>query len=129
MYKNHLAMFGGEIRYSTGSLFVESEYISRNWTDTLSVRIHDDGFYIHTYYNFKLNNKMIYLLTPTARLDFIGNSVFGNQTDANRLTLGLNAGFEPKQFYAEIRLNYENYIKSSLPTHTDKITVEFIARF
>ena len=69
------------------------------------------------------------MLTPTARWDFIGDSVFGNRLDANRLTFGLNAGFEPKQFTAEIRLNYENYLKSSLPIHTDKITLEFIARF
>ncbi len=129
MYMNKLVMYGGEIRYSTGSIFIESEYISRNWTDTLSVRKHDNGLYIHSYYNFKLNNKMIYLLTPTARWDFIGDSVFGRATDAERLTLGINAGFEPKQFVAEIRLNFEKYFKSNLPTHTDKITLEFIARF
>lgn len=129
LYKDHLAMLGGEIRYSTGSFFVESEYISRNWTDTLSTRLHDDGIFIHSYYNFMLQNKMIYMLTPTARLDFIGIRVFGNKVDANRLTLGLNAGFEPKQFIAEIRLNYENYFKSNLPIETDKLTLEFIARF
>jgi hypothetical protein len=37
--------------------------------------------------------------------------------------------FKPKQFYSEIRLNYENYFKSSLPIHTDKFTIEFIGRF
>jgi hypothetical protein len=125
----HLAMYGGEVRYSAGSLFLESEYISRNWTDTLSIRNHADGIYIHSYYNFKLNSKMICMLTPAARIDFIGNSVFRNEADASRLTFGLNAGFEPKQFIAEIRLNYEHYIKSSLPIHTDKITLEFIASF
>lgn len=129
MYKDHLAMFGGEMRYSTGSFFIESEYIRGNWTDTLSIRKHDDGLYIHSYYNFKLNNKMIYLLTPVARWDFIRESVSENKIDANRLTFGLNAGFEPKQFYAEIRLNYEKYLRRSLPEHTDKITLEFIARF
>jgi hypothetical protein len=129
MDRNNLAMFGGEVRYSKRSFFIESEYISSKWTDTLSVRKHDNGLYIHSYYNFKLNNKMIYLLTPTARWDFIGDSVFGNELDANRLTLGVNAGFEPKQFVAEIRFNYENYLKSNLPVHTDKITIEFIARF
>ena len=127
--KNHLAMFGGELRYSTGSYFVESEYIRGNWTDISLFRKYGDGLYIHSYYNFSLNNKMIKLLTPTARLDFMGESVLGNKVDASRLTLGLNAGFEPKQFVAEIRLNYENYFKSSLPIHTDKITLEFVARF
>jgi len=129
LYKEQLGMIGGEIRYSTGDFLIESEYIRRNWTDTMSVRIHDDGLYIHSYYNFQLNNKMIALLTPTARWDFIGDAVLGKETDANRITLGINAGFEPKQFVAEIRFNYEKYFKSSLPIHTDKITLEFIARF
>lgn len=129
MYKDNLAMFGGEVRYSSGSFFIESEYIKANWTDTLSVRHHDDGLYIHSYYNFKLNNKMIYLLSPVARWDFIGESVFANKIAGNRLTFGINAGFEPNQFYAEIRLNYEKYIRRYLPIHTDKLTLEFIARF
>jgi hypothetical protein len=122
-------MFGGEVRYSSGPFFIESEYIKGNWTDTLSVRQHDDGFYIHSYYNFKLNNKMIYMLSPVARWDFIGKSVFANKISGNRLTFGINAGFEPKQFYAEIRLNYEKYLMRYLPIHTDKLTLEFIARF
>lgn len=128
-YRDHLSMFGGELRYSEGSFFIESEYISRNWTDTLDTRIHDDGLYIHSYYNFLINKKMIRMISPTARWDLIGESVFGKEIDANRLTLGVNVGFEKRQFYSEIRLNYENYFKSSLPVHTDKLTLEFIARF
>jgi hypothetical protein len=128
-YRDDLSMLGGEIRYSTGSFFVESEYIRRNWTDTLSLRQHDDGLYIHSYYNFSINNKLIYMVSPTARWDFIGSSVFGKEIDANRITLGINVGFEPKQFYSELRINNENYLKGSLPVHTDKLTLEFIARF
>lgn len=129
LYKDRLSMLGGEIRYTNGSFFAESEYIRSNWTDTLSVRIHDDGLYIHSYYNFRLKDKMIYMLTPTVRWDFIGTSVFSNKLDANRLTFGINAGFEPRQFYSEIRINFEKFIRSSLPVHNDKITLEFIARF
>jgi len=129
LYKDHLAMFGGELRYSTGSFFIESEYISRNWTDTISDRIHDDGLYLHSYYNFKIDNRIISLVTPVARVDFMGNSILGREVDASRLTLGINVGFEQKQFYSEVRFNYENYFKSSLPIHTDKLTIEFIGRF
>lgn len=128
-YKDHLTMFGGELRYTNGLFFIESEYIRANWTDTLSMRKNDDGFYIQSYYNFMQENKMIYIITPTARFDIMGNSVFGNMIDASRITIGVNIGFEPRQFYSEIRLNYENYLKSSLPVQTDKLTVEFIARF
>jgi hypothetical protein len=129
LYKKHLAMFGGEFRYTNGSYFIESEYIRRNWRDTVSVTRHDDGLYIHSYYNFIRDNKMIFMVTPVARFDLIGNSIFTDNIDAGRLTLGVNIGFEPKQFYSEIRLNYENYFKSILPIHTDKLTLEFIARF
>jgi hypothetical protein len=128
-YREHLAMFGEEVRYTNGVFLIESEYIRRIWTDTLSARVHDDGLYIHSYYNLALKNKMFRMVTPTARWDVIGNSVLSRKTDASRITFGVNAGFEPKQFYAEIRLNYENYLKRSLPVHTDKLTLEFIARF
>lgn len=128
-FKDNLAMFGGEIRYSKAHFFIESEYIRRNWTDTLSLRNHDDGLYIHSYYNFIRGDKVVNMITPVARLDFMGKSVFSGAVDASRMTLGVNIGFLPKQFHSEIRFNYENYFKSSLPIHTDKITVEFIARF
>ncbi|MFO7621352.1 MAG: porin [Bacteroidales bacterium] len=127
--REKLAMIGGEFRYSNGAYFIESEYIRRSWTDTLSLNQHDDGLYIHSYYNFIREDKMICMVSPVARFDLIGNSVFSNVVDASRLTLGVNIGFEPRQFYSEIRLNYENYFRSSLPIHTDKLTLEFIARF
>ena len=127
--KKDLAMLGGEIRYTDGNFFIESEYIKRIWNDSLSVRRNDDGLYIHSYYNFPVKGKMIQLISPVARWDLIGESVFRNEADANRLTLGINLGFETRPFYSEIRLNYEEYLKSSLPIHTDKLTLEFIGRF
>jgi Phosphate-selective porin O and P len=129
LYQKHLTMFGGEFRYTDGSYFIESEYIRRNWRDTVSVSQSDEGLYIHSYYNFTRDEKMIYRITPVARFDLIGNSVFSDNIDASRLTFGINIGFEPKQFYSEIRLDYEKYFKRNLPTHNDKLTLEFIARF
>lgn len=128
-YRDHLTMFGGELRYTNGKIFVESEYISRNWNDTLDERFHDDGIYLHSYYNFKIDKRAVKMISPTARWDMMGSSVLGGKADAKRLTFGVNVGFDPKQFHSEIRLNYENYFKSSLPIHTDKLTLEFIARF
>jgi len=127
--KKNLSMLGGEIRYTNGTFFIESEYIKRRWDDSLSVSRNDDGFYIHSYYNFPMKGNMIHLITPVIRYDLIGESVFRKKVDAHRLTFGITLGFEPKQFYSEIRLNYENYFKSGLPIHTDKLTLEFIARF
>ena len=127
--QHQLAMFGGEVRYGRGQFFVESEYITRTWNDTLSVRQHDDGMYIHAYYNFLTDSKMIKMITPVARYDMMGGSVLRGSTDATRFTCGVNIGFATKQFSSEIRFNYENYFKSSLPIHTDKVTIEFVGRF
>jgi hypothetical protein len=129
LYEDDLVMLGGELRHTIGPWFIECEYVSRKYTDTLSVRQKQDGFYIHSYYNFIPESKMIYMVTPTARFDFAGNSVFENRIDVSRLTLGLNVGFDTRQFYSEIRFNYENYFMGYLPIHTDKVTLEFIARF
>ncbi len=128
-YEEDLVMLGGELRHTIGPWFIECEYVSRKYTDTLSVRQQEDGFYIHSYYNFIPESKMIYMVTPTARYDFIGNSVFESRIDVSRLTLGLNVSFDTRQFYSEIRFNYENYFAGYLPIHTDKLTLEFIARF
>jgi hypothetical protein len=127
--RTKLTMLDQEIRYSVGSLFIESEYTYRMWTDTASVRRHDDGFYIHSFYNIRLKKEMVKLITPTVRWDWMRPFYPDGNGDANRLTLGLNVGFEPKQFTAEIRFNYEKYMKSSLPSHVDKMTIEFIAVF
>ncbi|HBQ81411.1 MAG: hypothetical protein A2X03_09815 [Bacteroidetes bacterium GWA2_40_15] len=127
--RDNLSMYGGEIRFTKGSLLIESEYIKQNYTDTASVRINEDGLYIHSYYIFRLNNKIMKMIYPTARWDFMGDDIFKGETDANRITLGVNAGFEPKPFLAEIRVNYENYFCGNLPIHTDKITLEFVVKF
>ncbi|MDX9903496.1 MAG: porin [Bacteroidales bacterium] len=127
--EHNLSMFGAELRYNNGHFFIESEYIMRQWTDTLSAVQKDDGIYLHSYYNFMPVNRMVKMVTPVARIDFIGDSVFSGDIGASRFTCGLNLGFEAKQFYSEIRLNYENYFKSLLPIHTDKFTLEFIGRF
>lgn len=127
--EHNLSMFGAELRYNNGNFFIESEYIVRQWTDTLSARQDDDGIYLHSYYNFMTGNRMVKMITPVARIDFIGDSVFSGDIGASRFTCGLNLGFEAEQFYSEIRLNYENYFKSLLPIHTDKFTLEFIGRF
>jgi hypothetical protein len=126
---NHVKMYGGEVRYVVNRFFIESEYISRTWTDTLALLSREDGMYIHSLYHFNLKSNMLKLLSPTARWDLMGSSIFKGDIEATRLTMGLNAGFEIQPFYAEIRLNYENYIKGNLPIHTDKVTLEFIGRF
>lgn len=126
--EKQLTMTGAEIRYQTKKLLIESEYLQRKFVDTTNKSVFQDAFYIHSYYNFFTNAKMIKMISPVVRWDFMGNSSFANNI-ANRLTAGINFGFEPKQFKAEIRLNYEKYFKKYYPTHFDKFTIEFIANF
>ena len=127
--ENNLTMYGCELRFMTDNFLVETEYLHRHYTDTSSL-VHDQfGFYIHSYYNFYTKSKMIQIISPVVRWDFMGNELETNVIVAERITTGINFGFEPKPFKAEIRLNYENYIKKSLPTHFDRFTIEFIAKF
>jgi hypothetical protein len=125
----NLLMTGWEARYKTEKFLIETEFVTRNWNDTLSANYSDQGFYIHSYYSFTTNSKMLQIISPAIRLDRMGNNVFGSDVTADRLTLGINFGFEPKLFYADFKVNYENYFSGYLPNHTDKITFEFIARF
>jgi hypothetical protein len=127
--QDNLAMFGQEVRFVSGPFMIESEFVTRNWTDTLSARQNGQGFYLHSFYNVRLRNTMVKYITPTARWDWMKNSTYEGDESANRMTFGLNFGFEAKQFTAEIRLNYENYFTGILPVHTDKLTLEFVGVF
>lgn len=124
-----LTMYGGEMRYQTREFLIETEFIHRHYTDTTSFAKDQFGFYVHSYYNFYTKAKIIQIISPVIRWDFMGKNLESNEIGAERITSGINFGFEEKQFKAEIRLNYENYLKKSLPSHFDKFTIEFIAKF
>lgn len=126
-----LNMFGGELRYQTDKLLVETELMKRHFysNDTLNTETSQSGFYIHSYYNFFTGKNMIQYIAPVARYDFMGDLLNKNNLLAERITAGVNLGFEPKPFKAEIRLNYEKYLKKYYETHFDRFTIEFIAKF
>jgi len=129
LLEKDMTMYGGEMRYQTNKLLIETEFLKRHYSDTSSL-VHDQfGFYIHSYYNFFTGAEMIQMISPTLRWDFMGKTEQTSDLTANRITTGVNFGFEPKQFKAEIRLNYEKYLKKYLPAHFDKFTIEFIAKF
>jgi hypothetical protein len=129
LLEKELTMYGGEIRYQTEKLLIESEYIHRHFTDTTSAELDQYGFYLHSYYNFYTGAKMIQMISPVVRWDFIGRETANTGKLAERITAGVNFGFDPKPFKAEIRLNYEKYLKKYFITHFDKFTIEFIAKF
>lgn len=124
-----LTMLGGEFRYQTKNLLIETEYIHRHFTNDSLVENRQFGYYLHSYYNFFTKDKVIKIISPVFRWDFMGLEIPENKIVAERITAGINFGFEPKQFVAEIRLNYEKYLKRYYETHFDKFVIEFIAKF
>lgn len=129
LIEKDLTMYGGEIRFQTERFLIESEYINRHFSDTSLVNKVENGFYVHSYYNFFTGAKMIQIISPVIRWDFMSEGIEIKDKLAERLTTGVNFGFEPKQFKAEIRLNYEKYLKKYFPSHFDRFTIEFITKF
>ncbi len=129
LFENNLSMYGGELRYQNRNLLIETEYIHRHYTDTGFIAQDQFGFYIHSYYNFFTGAKMVQIISPVLRWDFMGKGTESKQIVADRITAGINFGFAPNPFKAEIRLNYEKYLKKYFPAHFDRFTIEFIARF
>lgn len=127
--ENDLSMYGAELRYQNENLLIESEYVHRHYTDTSNFIKDQYGFYVHSYYKFFTGANMIQIISPTVRWDFMGQETEPAEIQAERITLGVNFGFEPQPFKAEIRLNYENYLKKLFPNHFDRFTIEFIAKF
>jgi hypothetical protein len=124
-----LLMTGWELRFTTEKFLIESEFVSRRWNDTSAIKFHDEGFYIHSYYLFPLKGEIFKSVRPVARWDRIGPHILSNNQQADRITFGLTFALDPKLYQAEIRIDYENYFKGYLPAHTDKLTLEFVARF
>ncbi len=127
--EQNLNMYGGELSYKTNKFLIETEYISRNWNDTLNTKFEATGLYIHSYYKFETNKSKIKYILPTCRYDVMGADIFSSKSVAERITIGVNFGFDKKLFQSEIRFNYENYLNSSNSNHTSKFTIEFVARF
>lgn len=129
LLEKELTMISGEFRYQLKNFMIESEYIHRSFTDTADATNQQTGFYIHSYYNFLAEKKLVQMISPVFRWDRMGKEVFNNEIYADRITAGVNFGFSKKQFTSEIRLNYEKYLKKYYSTHFDRFTIEFIAKF
>lgn len=129
LLEKKLTMIGGELRYQNKNFLIETEYMQRHFTDTSGINNLQDGFYIHSYYNFFTKWKMMKIISPVLRWDLMGKHIFERDKMAERITGGVNFGFDVKQFTAEIRVNYEKYLKAYYSTHFDKFVIEFIAKF
>jgi len=127
--ESRLKMYSAELSYAKNSFFIESEYIYRTWSSYSGTNLEANGLYIHANYKFLVAKKQLSYILPTIRYDEMGSGVFINSSTAERVTFGINFGFDQKKFLAEIRLNYEDYFKSANLNHTNKFTIEFVAKF
>lgn len=129
LFEKKLSMIGGELRYQTKNFLIESEYMQRHFTDTSNIGKDQEGLYIHSYYNFNTKNKIVKRITPVLRWDVMGEEVFSNKKSAERITGGVTLGLDVKQFMAEVRFNYEDYLSTIYAYHFDKFVIEFVAKF
>jgi hypothetical protein len=138
-----IANYGFDLRYAGKRYTLETEYVVK---DSLNSDAYLSAAYLQGAYFFPVNTKMARYLAPTVRGDAMGYDFFGRGFDVRRLTLGLNTGLEINRMNAEIRLNYEYFIKkneSKMKEDTyysayfertdkamfDKFTLEFLIKF
>ena len=69
--------------------------------------------YLQGAYYFPVDKKRVKYLAPTLRGDAMGYDFFNRGFDISRLTLGLNIGLDANRMDAEIRFNYEYFIKQN----------------
>ncbi|MDR2027553.1 MAG: OprO/OprP family phosphate-selective porin, partial [Prevotellaceae bacterium] len=138
-----IANYGFDLRYAGDRYTLETEYVIK---DSLNTDVYLSAAYLQGAYFFPVHTKTVRYLTPTVRADAMGYDLFDRGFDVSRLTLGLNIGLDAKRMSAEIRFNYEYFIKkneSGLRDSSyysayferadkgmfDKFTVEFLIKF
>lgn len=138
-----IANYGFDLRYAGERYTLETEYVVK---DSINTGAYLSAAYLQSAYFFPVNKKMVRYLAPTVRGDAMGYDFFNKGFDISRLTAGLNIGLGKNRMDAEIRLNYERFIKrneSGLKENSyyiayfertdkamfDKFTLEFLIKF
>jgi hypothetical protein len=138
-----IANYGFDLRYAGDRYTVETEYVVK---DSVNTGAYLSAAYLQGAYFFPVNKRIARYIAPTLRGDAMGYDVFDKGFDISRLTLALNIGLEAKRMDAEIRFNYEYFMKkneSGLKDDSyysayfertdkgmfDKFTVEILVKF
>ncbi|MDR1950892.1 MAG: hypothetical protein LBP96_01530 [Bacteroidales bacterium] len=108
-------IYGVDLRYAnrewSDGFTLEAEIVGGNYKKFSWLEVFTDkkfGYYLQTGNVFKTGKQSINYIEPIARWDMM--RVKGIYiSDANRLTLGTNFGFNPTYRKTELRLNYEKY--------------------
>jgi hypothetical protein len=140
---DRIANYGFDLRYAGERYTLETEYVVK---DSLNTGAYLSAAYLQGAYFFPVNSKMLRYLAPTIRSDAMGYDFFDKGFDVGRLTVGLNTGLAANRMDAEIRFNYECFIKRNEPrlkeslhyaayfertdkAMFDKFTVELLIKF
>jgi hypothetical protein len=137
--------------YGTEIQGVDLRYFNKDWSDgftfeaevvigTLNYKhVWRYGYYFQAGNMFRTGNYAVKYIEPIARWDVMGFRRFFEVSDANRLTLGMNFGFDPTYRKTELRLNYEKYFVdkdytefyfgSDNTSWHDKIVLELLINF
>jgi hypothetical protein len=140
---DRIANYGFDLRYAGDRYTVETEYVVK---DSLNTGAYLSAAYLQGACFFSVNGKMAKYFAPTLRGDAMGYDFFDRGFAVSRLTAGLNIGLKANRMDAEIRFNYEYFMKkneSELKENSyysayfertdkgmfDKFTLEFLIKF
>jgi hypothetical protein len=107
---DRIANYGFDLRYSGESYTLETEYVVK---DSVYTDVYLSSGYIQGTYILPVKGNLARYLTPTVRVDGMGYGVFDNGFDVCRATAGFNIGLAVNRMDAEIRFNYEYFMKEN----------------
>ena len=138
-YAQHIAMWGGELRYIAHRFTIDVEAAQRTCRQNGAQQTLTSAYLQGLYTLYLKPNNLARYLAPTLRYDVVHNGCYDGAEglfDAQRLSAGANLGVAHKAFRAEIRLCLEKYFAAHKPSNFisnpllhDKATLEMVIAF
>jgi hypothetical protein len=107
---DRIANYGADMRYADGRYAVETEYVVK---DSLNTGAYLSAAYLQASCRFPVKKRMVKYLSPTLRGDAMGYDFFEKGFAVSRLTAGFNIGLDVNYMDAELRFNYEYFMKKN----------------
>ncbi len=114
--------YAGNISYKIKSFFVTAEASIQDYDGDNTT-----AMFAHAFYDVPVDCKIVKLVTPAFRYDFIDPPDESDKTD--RMTFGLTLNFDKIKWLSHFRLNYEMISSEGAIDPPDNIIAEFQMRF
>lgn len=114
--------YTGNISYKVKSFFATAEASIQDYNGDNTT-----AMFAHAFYDIPLECKVVRLLTPAFRYDFIDPPGDDDKTD--RMTFGLTLNFDKIKWLSHFRVNYEMIVSEGAIDPPDNIIAEFQMRF